>query len=113
MLYNHTTKGTIMDKYIFNDKVAVLYSPGFGAGWYTWNQEYPELIFSPAIVKLVAEEKFDELQTYIELKYPEIYKGGLMDLEIEWIPVGTEFRISEYDGAESIELKDEAGWFTA
>ena len=50
-----------MDKYIFNDKVAVLYSPGFGAGWYTWNQEFPELIFSPAIVKLVAEEKFDEL----------------------------------------------------
>lgn len=102
-----------MDKVIVNDKVAVLYSPGFGAGWYTWNQGLPELIFSPAIVKLVIEEKFDELQTYIELKYPEIYKGGLMDLEIVWIPVGTEFRISQYDGAESIELKDEAGWFTA
>jgi hypothetical protein len=102
-----------MDKVIINDKVAVLYSPGYGAGWYTWNQEFPELIFSPAIVKMVIEERFDALQTYIELKYPEIYKGGMMDLEIEWVPVGTEFRIGEYDGAESIELKDEAGWFTA
>ena len=102
-----------MDKVIVNGKVAVLYSPSYGSGWYTWNQEFPELIFSPAIVKLVIEERFDALKTYMELKYPEAYKGGIMDLEIEWVPVGTEFRITEYDGAESIELKDEAGWFTA
>jgi hypothetical protein len=49
----------------------------------------------------------------MELKYPEVFKGGMMDLEIQWIPVGTEFRINEYDGAESVELKDEVGWFTA
>jgi hypothetical protein len=102
-----------MDKVIVNGKVAVLYSPGFGSGWYTWNQEFPELIFSPAIVKLVEQEKFDELETYMELKYPEVFKGGMMDLEIQWIPVGTEFRIHEYDGAESIEVKDELYWFTA
>jgi hypothetical protein len=102
-----------MDKVIKDGRVAVLYSPGFGSGWYTWNQEFPELIFSPAIVKLVADEKFDELETYMELKYPEVFKGGMRDLEIEWIPVGTEFRIHEYDGAESIELKEELNWFTA
>jgi hypothetical protein len=27
--------------------------------------------------------------------------------------VGTEFRIKEYDGAESIEIKGEANWITA
>lgn len=102
-----------MDKVIKDGKVAVLYSPGFGSGWYTWNQEFPELIFSPAIVKLVEQEKFDELETYMELKYPEVFKGGMMDLEIEWIPVGTEFRIHEYDGSESIELKEELNWLTA
>ena len=102
-----------MNKLIKDGKVAVLYSPSFGAGWYTWNATMPELIFEPAIAKLVDEEKFDELQTYVELKYPEIYKGGLMDLEIQWVPVGTEFRINEYDGAESVELKDEIGWLTA
>lgn len=103
----------MMNKLIVDEKVAVLYSPGFGAGWYTWNLELPELIFEPAIVKLVEEEKFDELQVYVELKYPEIYKGGLMDLEVIWIPVGTQFRIQEYDGSESVELKDEVGWLTA
>ena len=102
-----------MDKFIINGKVAVLYSPGYGSGWYTWNQEFPELIFSPAIVRLVADEKFDELETYMELKYPEVFKGGMRDLEIEWIPVGTEFRIHEYDGSESIELKEELNWLTA
>lgn len=102
-----------MDKVIKDGRVAVLYSPGYGSGWYTWNQEFPELIFSPAVVKLVEQEKFDELETYMELKYPEVFKGGMMDLEIEWIPVGTEFRIHEYDGSESIEIKDELNWLTA
>ena len=102
-----------MDKVIKDGRVAVLYSPGYGSGWYTWNQEFPELIFSPAIVKLVEQEKFDELETYMELKYPEVFKGGMMDLEIEWVPVGTEFRIHEYDGSESIELKEELNWLTA
>ena len=37
----------------------------------------------------------------------------MIDLEIEWIPVGTEFRIHEYDGAENIELKEELNWFIA
>jgi hypothetical protein len=73
----------------------------------------PELIFEPAIAQFVEDEKFDELQTYIELKYPEIYKGGLMDLEVAWVPIGTEFKINEYDGAESVEFKDEIGWLTA
>ena len=102
-----------MDKVIRDGCVAVLYSPGYGSGWYTWNQEFPELIFSPAVVKLVEQEKFDELETYMELKYPEVFKGGMTDLEIEWIPVGTEFRIHEYDGSESIEIKDELNWLTA
>ena len=102
-----------MDKVIKDGRVAVLYSPGYGSGWYTWNQEFPELIFSPAIVKLVEQEKFDELETYMELKYPEVFKGGMMDLEIEWVPVGTEFRIHEYDGSENIELKEDLNWLTA
>jgi len=73
----------------------------------------PELVFEPAIAQFVVDEKFDELQTYVALKYPEIYNGGLMDLEVTWVPVGTEFKINEYDGAESVELKDEIGWLIA
>ena len=105
--------GDKMNKLIKDGKVAILYSPGFGAGWFTWNPTMPELIFEPAIAQFVLDEKFDELQTYVALKYPQIYDGGMMDLEVAWIPEGTEFKINEYDGAESVETKDEIGWLVA
>jgi len=94
-----------MNKLNEDGKVAVLYSPGFGAGWYTWNYDYPEILFDPAIVKFVENKKWAELDTYVTLKYPEIYKGGMTDLEVEWIPEGT--------GSESIEYKENDHWMVA
>jgi hypothetical protein len=94
-------------------KVAVLYSPGFGAGWYTWNYDYPEILFDPAIVKLVEKEKWDELTTYVTLKYPEIYTGGMNSLTVAWIPEGALFKVNEYDGSETIELKENDNWLVA
>jgi hypothetical protein len=44
------------------------------------------------------------------LKYPDLYSGGLDSLQIEWVPEGTVFRIHEYDGNESIEIKEELDW---
>jgi hypothetical protein len=102
-----------MNKLVRDGMVAVLYSPDYGSGWYTWNTNHPELLFDPAIVQLVEEEKFDELKTYVTLKYPNIYEGGMWELKIAWIPEGAMFRVNEYDGDESIELKDDADWFTA
>jgi hypothetical protein len=102
-----------MNKLSEDGKVAVLYSPGFGAGWYTWNYDTPEILFDPAIVKLVENKKWAELDTYVTLKYPEIYKGGMTDLEVEWIPEGTLFKVNEYDGSESIELKENDHWMVA
>lgn len=102
-----------MNKLVRDGMVAVLYSPDYGSGWYTWNTDHPEILFDPAIVKLIEEDKWDELQTYVILKYPKLNVGGLGELSIAWIPVGTVFRVNEYDGAESIELKDDVDWFTA
>ena len=102
-----------MNKLVRDGMVAVLYSPDYGSGWYTWNTNHPELLFDPAIVQLVEEDKFDELKTYVTLKYPNIFDGGMDDLKVAWIPEGAMFRINEYDGDESIELKDDADWFTA
>jgi len=102
-----------MQKLVDNGKVAVLYSPGFGAGWSTWNKGVPKLLFDPAIVKFVENEQWAELTTYVMLKYPGIYTGGMDSLAVAWLPVGTEFRISEYDGAENIEIKEETDWMTA
>jgi hypothetical protein len=102
-----------MNKLNEDGKVAVLYSPGFGAGWYTWNYDTPEILFDPAIVKFVEKEKWAELDTYVTLKYPEIYKGGMTDLQVKWIPEGTLFKVNEYDGSESIELKENEYWMVA
>ena len=37
--------------------VAVLISPGYGAGWYTWNSNLPGLVFNPTLVEMVEKEK--------------------------------------------------------
>jgi hypothetical protein len=100
-------------KLIRNGEVAVLYSPGFGAGWSTWNQEVPEIMFDPIIVDFVEKEQWDELVTYVTLKYPGLYDGGMRDLQILWLPEGTEFKINEYDGSESVEVKEEMIWLVA
>jgi len=100
-------------KLIDNGKVAVLYSPGFGAGWSTWNRGVPEILFDPAIVKFIEHDQMAELTTYVTLKYPGLYTGGMQCLAVAWLSVGTEFRIEEYDGAESIKIKNEIDWITA
>jgi hypothetical protein len=102
-----------MNKVVRDGLVAVLYSPGFGAGWFTWNTEHPEILFDPAIVELVEAEKWEELRAFVILKYPDIYTGGLEDLMIRWIPQGTQFQVNDYDGNENIELRDQVDWITA
>ncbi len=93
--------------------VAVLYSPGYGAGWFSWKTGHPEILFDPAIVELVEQEKWDELQAFVTLKYPDIYTGGLEQLQIRWVTEGLQFRISHYDGNESIEFRNDIDWYTA
>jgi hypothetical protein len=102
-----------MEKVIKDGLVAVLYSPDYGAGWYTWNREYPEMIFDPTLVMFVESGELDKVEAYATLKWPEAYIGGLRDLKVEWIPEGTAFKINEYDGNESIEIRDGNQWIVA
>ena len=44
---------------------------------------------------------------------PDGYFGGVEDLIIEWMPMGTEFEVDEYDGSESIRYKENEYWITA
>lgn len=101
-----------MNKLIRDGKVAILYSPGYGAGWYTWHH-IEELLYDPSIVTWLESGELDKIEHYLTLKYPGEYFGGLDDLGIEWIPQGTLFKINEYDGAESIEYKDKQDWLIA
>jgi hypothetical protein len=102
-----------MQKLQEDGKIAVLYSPSFGAGWYTWNREYPDMVFDPMLVRMVEKEEYDKALTYATMRWPDAYFGGLEDLRVKWVPVGTLFRITEYDGNESIELKESDDWMVA
>ena len=102
-----------MNKVERDGKIAVIYSPGFGAGWYTWNQEHPEMIFDPAVVDFVENKKEEELLAYAMLKWPDAYLGGIEDLRIQWVDKGALFRINEYDGSETIEFKENDSWMIA
>ena len=98
-----------MEKIVRDGKVAVAVSYGFGAGWSTWADVDP---MDARFNQLFLDGKHDEaaaLCDELELGY----SGGARDVEIVWVPVGTEFRITEYDGAEGIEYKDETDWWMA
>lgn len=97
----------MFEKLIINNNVAVAYSPDYGAGWSTWNSsEYSkeELCMRKEIVEFVMQKDFDGLEKFMDENYPEAYLGGMKDLSIRMIPVGSFFKINEYHGNESIEL---------
>ncbi len=106
----------IQDKVVRDGKVAVLVSPGFGAGWYSWNQAHPELLFLPRVVEMVLNDiSYSEIEAYVQSIYgeDELYVGGAVDLVVKWVPQGSQFRIEEYDGAESLVLANQEKWITA
>ena len=98
----------------------ILYSPGFGAGWTTWNDgevaKYM-LEYAPIIEFLEAGGSFSDKETRDESMHPLLSRLqreckerfgadyvcvlGADDLAVA--TVGGRVRIHEYDGSESIE----------
>lgn len=101
------------EKYIKDGMVAVLYSPGFGGGWYTWNTEHLGLVFDKEIVEAILNNDTITAGDIATKKYPSCYLGGLRDLEVMWLKEGTEFEIEEYDGSESIHIIGERDYLVA
>jgi len=100
-----------MEKLIVDGKVAVLVSRGYGAGWSSWMSGSPQCLFDPVIAQMLLDGVDEmEIATVAEKRYPDEYLGGLNGLTVEWVPVGTKFRIDEYDGAESIEILGDIYW---
>jgi len=108
----------LTNRLIRDGKVAVIYSPGFGAGWSTWNLEYTEygqdLIFDPGLADLISNGSSQEqIEAYVILRWPGVYTGGLDQVVVKWIPIGTEFKITEYDGSESLQFCNSDEWIIA
>jgi len=110
-----TKKESNMRKVIRNGQVAVLYSPGFGSGWFTWNREHPQCLYDPDVVNWIENSRREEELPDLKAKYGDDFFVGSAwkDLTIAWLPVGTQFRINEYDGHESIVLASEEQWLFA
>lgn len=125
-----------IELYEKNGKYAVLVSGGYGAGWSTWGA--PEFAYDKRIVQFWLDHKDDEhfMRTvhdsgyklsdgeyheaseaakeaelfFKELGYDYVYMGGFPSIHVEWVSPEDIWRISEYDGAESLEKLGEAGF---
>lgn len=93
-----------------NGDLGVLISPDYGTGWSTANDSV-EL----ALDKRIIEKWLLEKPTSYDMKiflcsigyHNYINMLGYGDLKLEFVPKGTEFLITEYDGSEDIEyIKD-------
>ena len=104
---------------------AVLISSGYGSGWSTYNSTYPEIAYDKEVIawystltpKYIEQvsirdtvaNKFTQ-KFFNSLGYKDIYFGGLKPNMIKWIPVGSIWRVDEYDGFETVEFLDLRKW---
>lgn len=105
-----------MEKVIRDGQVAVLYSPEYGSGWYTTNDENEILLFHPKLVEVVESGDrgiIDENWVLENLGVEDVYCGGAQYLKIAWIEKGTAFIVDEYDGYESIRLLSDVDFILA
>lgn len=105
----------MISRIVRDGKVAVLHSKGY-SGWYTMHG-IPELLFDPKLVEMVETVHADcsdisyDIEDYCAANYPEFTEavswfGRDFKLAIEWVPVGTLFRIEheqfDYTGQEAV-----------
>ena len=104
-------------------EVAVLISGGFGAGWSTWNPEYSSaLLLHKDIVEFILENPAEtcvdagvwdhKLASLAEeiTGDDSVYMGGAENLHVIWLPEGTPFIVTEYDGDERLRALSSYEW---
>ena len=104
-----------MEKIEKDGKVAVLYSPGLGAGWSTWadDDQKEALCMDARIVgPFLAGDKAGAVAAAVAM-FPGLYAGGADDLRVMWIEKGKAFEVEEYDGSESVHVIGDRMYFVA
>jgi hypothetical protein len=102
-----------MNKVVRDGKVAVIYSPRYGSGWYSWHL-IPELLFDPVVVAMIEADRYEDIEEYCTMRWPDLLTvGDPEDLTIAWVEEGREFQIEEYDGSEKLRFKDQEQWIVA
>ena len=102
-----------MNKVVRDGRVAVIYSPRYGSGWYSWHL-IPELLFDPVVVAMIEADRYEDIEEYCGMRWPDLLTvGDPEDLTIAWVEEGREFQIEEYDGSEKLRFKDQEQWIVA
>mgnify|MGYP003348658220 FL=1 len=118
-----------IEKVVRHGKVAVLVSPGYGAGWSTWNDAWhiclaedrvdlPEFMLFHADLIRMKEANAGEkkVKAYMESVFGTDRSVCIIawpETIIQWVPVGTMFRVVEDDGSEAIVRFNPAMYYTA
>lgn len=98
-----------MNKVIRNGKVAVITSKQYGP----WSTVYGEdVLFDPNLVEIIesGENIEGRVQEYCMERYPDEYWDIIPLLEIQWIPLGTYFKVFRNYDEEYIEYAAEIRW---
>jgi hypothetical protein len=104
-----------MKKVEKDGKTAVLYSPGYGSGWSSWasdNRKEALCMDARIVEPFLNGDKTGVVNAALTL-FPDMYTGGVKDLEVVWVTKGTQFLVNEYDGRESVQLFDDVRYLTA
>ena len=103
----------MIEKFEVDNKIGVMVSGGFGAGWSTWNNEYEEFfLFDKGLIELImSDAPFEDIETYVHSKTSDdVYLGGYDGLYVDMIEKGRKFVVDEYDGSEGLRFEDEMHW---
>jgi hypothetical protein len=105
----------MMEKIEKEGRVAVLYSPGFGAGWSTWADEGQKeaLCMDARIVGPVLAGDKNAAVVAAKAMFPDLYTGGANTLSVIWIEKGKAFEVEEYDGRESVHVLGDRPYLVA
>ena len=120
-----------VELYVKNGKVGVLVSPGYGAGWSTW--EGREFAYNKSVIEFWLSHKDDKvfmdtvnnygfgnieesaahkeaMEFFKSIGYGQPYMGGFKDLKLAFVAPGVPWRIREHDGWEELETFEDAGF---
>lgn len=97
-----------------NNKVPIVLSNSYGSGWYTnLRIRDKQLLFDKNLVELVLAKDYEAIQNYCQTIFPKISFTNIPKLRVEYIPEGSKFIITNYDGLEDVLLRDKVNWLVA
>lgn len=97
---------------IMTKKIGIVYTPVHGGGWSSWWD--PAMALDQELAHAIeAGASSNELEEIAAKNWPDYYIGTIECAKVEWVDEGTLFRITDYDGCESIEYPADYYWQVA